>query len=119
MLKRHTCLVAALLCLFVRGAFGYIFEDDHILMRGDVNSSGSVTMADATYLNGYLYSGGPAPPCMNQADVNGDGTVNGSDAVYLLQWLYSGGPAPPSPGPYNTTCACVEDTLGCAADPCS
>lgn len=93
--------------------FGAIVDPD-IIMRGDVNHSGAVNVSDASYLSSYLYQGGPAPACANEADVNHDGQLTGSDVSYLLSWLFSGGPAPPSPGPFNTVCTSSTTPLvGC------
>jgi hypothetical protein len=88
------------------GALGLaaVGEDERILGRGDSNNDSLVNVSDVIFLNNFLFSGGPAPPCMNQADTNLDGRVDNSDSIYLLNWLYNGGPAPPSPGPYNKTC---------------
>src|SRR5690606_10160438 len=69
-------------------------DDNLILRRGDANHSGAVDAADAAFLAGWLFSGGPEPPCLNEADVNADGAVNLSDTVYLTSWLFQGGPAP-------------------------
>jgi hypothetical protein len=107
-------------CLINASALALIPDDEEIMRRGDANMDGVVNLSDAVYVNGYLYSGGPAPPCMNQADVNNDGHVDGSDSVYLLNWLYNGGPVPPSPGPTNTTCAAEDSPYpGCGTSPCS
>ena len=75
------------------------------LRRGDVNNDGAVDVSDISALNDYLYNGGTAPPCENQADVDDNGALNVSDSVYLSNYLFQGGPAPPAPGPNNTTCA--------------
>jgi len=99
---------------------GIILIDSRLVMRGDANNSHAVDLADVMFINAYLFNGGPAPPCLNQADANNDGAVDNSDSVYLLSWLYQGGPAPPAPGPFNTTCA--QDNTpypGCAQDPCN
>lgn len=84
--------------------FGVGFDPTVIFRRGDANHDRGVNVSDAIFLNSYLYSGGPAPPCMNEADANDDGHLDGADPVYILGWLYSGGPAPPWPGPTNSTC---------------
>lgn len=90
-------------------------DENLILRRGDANHSGVVDPADAAFLAGWLFSGGPEPPCMNEADANGDGAVNLSDTVYLSIWLFQGGPAPPSPGPFATECSFTETAISCAA----
>jgi len=94
-------------------------EEDIILVRGDANSDGAVDTSDAIYLNAYIFGGGPAPPCLNQADANDDNSLDISDSTYLFNWLFRGGPAPPAPGPYNTECTTDSTYLGCAQNPCS
>ena len=101
------CLVA---CSAVVGG---VLDEEEMLKRGDANHSGVVNISDASYLSSYLYSGGAAPPCMNEADVNGDGVVNGSDVTYLTNWLFNGGSAPPAPGPFNNTCASASKPISC------
>jgi hypothetical protein len=64
------------------------------LVRGDVNHSGAVNVADISYLVDFLFRGGPAPPCLPEADVNGSGDANVSDLSYLVDYLFRGGPAP-------------------------
>jgi len=63
--------------------------------RGDLNDDGSQDISDAVYLLSYLYTGGPAPKCLDASHLNGDAGVDISDVVYLLSYLYTGGPAPP------------------------
>lgn len=94
--------------------------DTRILGRGDANSDGVVNMADVATINAWLYSGGPAPPCLNQADADDSGNVDLGDSIYLLNWLYRGGSAPPAPGPNNPYC--TTDPLpspGCEVSICS
>lgn len=62
---------------------------------GDVNSDGNVTVADAVYLSGYIYRGGPPP--IGEADVNLDGNITIADANYITGYLYRGGPPPCEP----------------------
>ena len=64
-------------------------------LRGDVDDDGSgPTMADLIYLNEYINSNGPEPPCRDQADVDGSGQIDIADLVYLVAYMFSGGPAP-------------------------
>ena len=62
--------------------------------RGDVNGSGSIDVADLTYLVDYLFGGGPPPPCLLEGDVNGSGGIDVSDLTYLVDYLFGGGPPP-------------------------
>jgi hypothetical protein len=61
---------------------------------GDANDNGSVNILDITFEISYLYKGGPAPNCNDEADANGNGTVNILDITYLISYLYKGGPEP-------------------------
>ncbi|MBU8934988.1 MAG: dockerin type I repeat-containing protein [candidate division Zixibacteria bacterium] len=63
-------------------------------IRGNVDGIGDVNIADLTYLVAYLFTGGPPPPCLEEADVNGDGEINIADLTYLVSYLFTGGPAP-------------------------
>ncbi len=68
------------------------------VLRGDVNGNQMINIGDLTYLEDYLYHGGPEPyPNRIFGDVNCSGTVNMSDMTYLINYLYSQGPPPPCP----------------------
>jgi hypothetical protein len=69
---------------------------NHDGIRGDVDMSGSINVADVTYLVAYLKGLGPAPPCEEEGDVNGSATVNVADVTYLVAYLKGLGPAPPA-----------------------
>jgi hypothetical protein len=69
---------------------------NHDGIRGDVNMSGTINVADATYLVAYLKGLGPAPPCDEEGDVNGSGTINVADVTYLVAYLKGLGSAPPA-----------------------
>jgi len=64
--------------------------------RGDGNADGSVNVADAVSLLGFLFSGGEPPSCPDTGDVNDDGKIDISDAVAVLRYLFAGAviPAP-------------------------
>jgi hypothetical protein len=64
------------------------------VLRGDVNSSGAINVADLSYLVDYLFRGGPEPSCPDHGDVNGSGGINVSDLSYLVDYLFRGGSAP-------------------------
>lgn len=68
-------------------------------IRGNVNGDGGnlVNVVDLTYLVSYLFGGGPAPLCVDEANVNastGTSPVNVVDMSYLAAFLFMGGPAP-------------------------
>jgi hypothetical protein len=68
--------------------------------RGNVNGDANdqVNVADLTYLVDFLFRGGPAPSCTEEANVNGDANeqVNVADLTYLVDFLFRGGPLPPA-----------------------
>lgn len=63
-------------------------------LRGDANSDGSVNLADAVFLNAFVFREGPAPDPY-EGDANDDDLVNLGDSVYLLNFIFHDGPAPP------------------------
>jgi hypothetical protein len=108
-------ILAVALVLVCARAEAIIGDDYDIVMRGDVNHNGVVNSSDAVYLGNFLYSGGPPPPCMNEADANHDGIISAGDQVFILNFLFKGGPAPPTPGPYNSTCTISPaPIMGCS-----
>jgi hypothetical protein len=115
-----SCLLGIVLSGVLHVSPGFIPEiDDLILRRGDADNNAVVNQTDAIFINNYLFSGGPEPPCLNQADVNDDGVVDVTDPIVLLNWLFNGTSPPAAPGPDNTQCA--EDpgpNPGCAISPC-
>jgi len=70
---------------------------------GDINGDGSAVpdIADLVYLVAFMFSGGPAPTCMDQANVNGQPgpgvAPDIADLVYLVAYMFQGGPAPVCP----------------------
>lgn len=66
--------------------------------RGDCNSDGVITMADAIYLMQYLYGNGPEPvPVADVADTTCRGVVDIIDVIYILNHVLRGGPKPKCP----------------------
>ncbi len=66
-------------------------------VRADVDDSGSdPDISDLVFLVDFMFSGGPEPPCTDQADVDGLGGIDISDLVYLVDYMFSGGPPPPA-----------------------
>jgi len=65
-------------------------------MRGNVDGQFGETpnIADLVYLVDYMFFGGPAPPCFEEADVNGSLSLDIIDLVYLVDFMFNGGPAP-------------------------
>jgi len=69
--------------------------------NGDTTPAGKARLdiADPITMLGYLFGGGPKPPCLDVFDSNDDGGVNIADAIYLLSYLFAAGKAPPAPFP--------------------
>lgn len=63
-------------------------------LAGDANNSGSVNIADVTFLIARIFAGGAAPPCCEEGDANGSGGVNIADVTFLIARIFAGGPAP-------------------------
>jgi hypothetical protein len=83
-----------------------------LFVRGYANADETSDITDAVFTLGYLFLGGPEPPCLDSADTDDSGLLDITDAVYLLGFLFLGGPPPPPPfstcGPDPTV-----DDLGC------
>ncbi len=65
-----------------------------IILAGDANSDGSLSVSDPVFLINYIFKSGPAPNPTGLGDVNDDEFVNVSDIVYLINYLFKGGPPP-------------------------
>ena len=65
------------------------------ITRGDADGAGTVNVGDAVYLVQYIFFGGSAPPCEEEADTDGGGSINVADAVWLVQYIFFGGDPPP------------------------
>ncbi len=68
-------------------------------MRGNVDNdpTDNADVADITYLVTYLFLGGPAPVCTEEANADGDIAegVNVADLTFLVSYSFLGGAAPP------------------------
>lgn len=87
-----TVLNVTLAALFAITLSGLVIADwqNTPFIRGDANQQSLVTQEDADFILAYLYSGGPAPKCMDSADWNDDGRVDISDAIGISNWLQNG-----------------------------
>jgi hypothetical protein len=65
-------------------------------IRGNIDGDGgdNIDISDLVYLVDYMFSGGLAPTCMEEADLNGDEAIDISDLVYLVDYMFTGGSAP-------------------------
>ena len=85
-------------------------------MRGDVEESGLIDLADPISILQRLFLGG-ASICSFAADVDGSRLVDLSDAIYLLNYQFQGGSPPVLPFP---ECAPVprEEPDDCTGEGC-
>jgi len=65
-------------------------------IRGNVDNDGgdAIDISDLVYLVDYMFTGGPAPECFEEADMNGDAALDISDLVWLVDYMFTGGPPP-------------------------
>lgn len=68
-------------------------------VRGDFTLNGSIDVADAISVLGFLFSGGAAPACPDSADANDTGAIDVGDAIFQLDFLFGAGSPPPYPFP--------------------
>lgn len=92
--RRLLLLASVVLAVLAGSGFGADF------VRGDVNQSGDLSVADvAIILKQFLVGGNPN--CRDAADTNDDGQVNFVDGIFLLEFLImDGAPAIPAPFPF-------------------
>ncbi len=66
------------------------------LIRGDFDHNGQVDIADLVGLIAYMFDGGLAAYCMEEANVDSLGVLSPdiSDLIYLVDWMFTGGPPP-------------------------
>lgn len=72
-------------------------------VAGDANNSGSVNIADVTFLIARIFAGGPAPACCEEGSANGNASVNIADVTFLIARIFAGGIAPTC-GPAGMNC---------------
>lgn len=97
---------------YLPGSIEIVPEPPH--RRGDCNQDGNRDLADAIYLELYLFVSGDVPGCLDACDANDDGLVDIADAITNLMWLFQSGPALPEP---STACGfdSTPDDIGCAS----
>ncbi len=86
-------------------------------VRGDVDASGAINIADAIRIFGFLFLGDPDLPCFDAADPNDDGSINLTDGVYVLLWLFQSGNPPREPGPTESNWLAAGGKADCGVDP--
>jgi hypothetical protein len=87
-------------------------------VRGDANADGSIDIADAIALLGFLFGGAGPLACDDAGDTNDDETLNIADTIRLLGFLFGSDPPPPPPfGQCGSDPTGDSGTLGCASFP--
>jgi hypothetical protein len=76
--------------------FGKLVDGFFYAVRGDANNNGSITGADAFYLNQAIFLGGSAPATLCNGDANSSNATTGADYFFLNLHIFLGGP-PPGP----------------------
>jgi len=66
------------------------------LIRGNVDydAGDAIDISDLVYLVDYMFTGGPEPPCLEEADMDATSEIDISDLVYLVDYMFTGGPPP-------------------------
>ena len=69
------------------------------LYPGDIDHTGNGNnIADLVYLVDYMFTGGPAPPCLGEAEYGPPPGIDIADLVYIVDYMFTGGPPlPPCP----------------------
>src|SRR2546427_11988175 len=96
-LATQAALVIFVILLVSLGATLPLVAVDFV--RGDANSDGRVSIADAHFLLSHVFRGFTSPECMDAGDFTDDEKLNITDSVQLLRYLVLGGSPPPSPFP--------------------
>ncbi len=66
-----------------------------VLPHGDADASGTVNIADVTYIITYIFSQGPEPVFeLLMGDADCSDRVNIADVTFLISHIFAGGPAP-------------------------
>ncbi|MCK4460572.1 MAG: hypothetical protein KAW46_02150 [candidate division Zixibacteria bacterium] len=79
---------------------GHQWSYDHLLphfsccvgMRGniDFDPGDAIDISDLVYLVDYMFTGGPEPPCFEEADVTGDGEIDIEDLICIVDGMFLG-----------------------------
>jgi hypothetical protein len=83
-------------------------------VRGDANSDGRLSLADAMTIGLFLFTGGEPSSCQESADLDSDGAVDMSDFAFSVAAIFGKGPLPDAPYP-DAGPGSDEDLLSCDA----
>lgn len=64
---------------------------------GDADGNGFVTISDAVFLIGYIFTGGAIPSPQMAGDTNCDSSLTVTDVVILINYIFAGGSPPCDP----------------------
>jgi hypothetical protein len=95
--RRSLWLLSGPVLVSLLGTAGDVEAVD--FLRGDVNSDGRVTLADAFSVGAFLFLGAPME-CTNAGDVDDSGTLLLTDEVKIFRYLFGDGSAPMPPFPH-------------------
>ncbi len=87
---RYEALWGELVPVFIAGAI-----EIQNCIRGDVDCSGEIDIADLVYLVGYMFDDGPPPDPYEAGNIDGIGEIDIADLVYLVGYMFDDGPPPP------------------------
>lgn len=84
-------------------------------LRGDVNASGTIDVADPVAVLSELFQSTQPVDCSAAADANGDGSVDIADVVGILSYVFGGDFFPAAPFP---NCGLAGSPLTCVDGGC-
>ena len=88
-----------------------------VFVRGDVDGSLTIDLADVVYLLQSVFGAGDPPPCLDSADADDNEVLTVGDAILIAQYLFAGGAEPVDPFPNCGSDASGSD-LDCESPPC-
>ncbi|HSG99588.1 MAG TPA: choice-of-anchor B family protein, partial [candidate division Zixibacteria bacterium] len=113
----HTGLTPGQSRYYYLGAYDTAIIADCCVVPGDADHSGTLNIADVSFVIGFIFSGGAAPPCQAEADADGSGSVNIADVSYVIAFIFSGGPAPTACPGSDTTFTLIGESLDLVVTP--
>src|SRR5262245_5298897 len=85
-------------------------------VRGDANGDGWVSLTDFEALQGYLFRGHAAPPCLDAADTDDNGKLQLTDSIEVFRFFVLGTATdrPKAPYPESGGDPTTSDELDCS-----